>query len=671
MKRQVILVLVVLLAISVVSCTQAEPIPTPNVDATVRAAVQATLAPAGEAPQVAVEQPTSPPVEPTEQRAADPRPTSTKEQPAATGPQVTVSVDWEELVELFSNRGLVVQPVVEKLAVLSLDGSEVAMQSGADSFSFRLTLGAAYLVKARSSDGVNLWALTPVVTGDTVQNISLQTTYQAGLIYAAEGAAGISSGSVDALKESAGLALDSGADRLVNTVKRVVNNALLWGVDYSIVTEVNPVNLRAFGGGLAPVRSLAVVINEPEPDYVPHIYMLNTASLNIARGGFFLDRILMSEMKADRWTVIVAAEDIPPRVYRGLGGLHMVHGGTTLVYGEDKCFRWKGSKCQSFRQVLIAYPLDAPPGTPPVVITALEDFDGAHRPQWSWDEEEIAFHAFPDGRLSRAQIYVMDRDGGGVTQLTFKTKGQNGARVPSWAPDNTSIVYVSDQEAFSWDIWLMNSDGSGQRNITQGRVQFPNEPKFSPDGRRILFYASDVPPEVPIRGGPDKELWIMDRDGSNLRKITDNDVDDERAVWGLNGVDIIYSVDDKNWEAANVFTAEKLFEFPGITRGRYLSPVLAATEHVLIPSQAAIEAGQVDANGYVNDDWLTAQLEIKMETGTTTKPATSKSAKGYAVTTPSKDPLSGIRYEIFTAFTQTPIYQSDVGGWIPPIISWP
>ena len=28
-------------------------------------------------------------------------------------------------------------------------------------------------------------------------------------------------------------------------------------------------------------------------------------------------------------------------------------------------------------------------------------------------------------------------------------------------------------------------------------------------------------------------------------------------------------------------------------------------------------------------------------------------------------------YEIHTAFTQTPIYQSDVGGWFPPIISWP
>ena len=59
-----------------------------------------------------------------------------------------------------------------------------------------------------------------------------------------------------------------------------------------------------------------------------------------------------------------------------------------------------------------------------------------------------------------------------VGQLTSNSKGQNGARMASWSPNNSQIVYFSDSESFSWDIWLMNADGSGQQNLTKGRVTF-------------------------------------------------------------------------------------------------------------------------------------------------------------------------------------------------------
>jgi hypothetical protein len=565
---------------------------------------------------------------------------------------------------------LVLHPVVEEVSAFSLDGSQMAVGGPGDSFTFDLPKDAPYLLKASIEGGVVLWALTPVLNGDTTQDISLETTYRAGLIYAAEGGSIIAGQSLSKSKERAIAALDVGADRLVNTVKRLVNNDLLWRVDYSIVLEMNEVNLRAFGGGLSPVRSLESVLSDPQPDYVPHIYMLNTAA-----GDPFLDRILMSEMKADRWAAIVVTEDIAPRVYGGLGELHVVHGGNTLAYGEDKCFEWTSQgadrEFRIFRQVLVTYPLDAPDGVSPTVLTQVADFDGANRPQWSWDEEKIAFDAFPDGRLARAQIFVMDRDGSEVRQLTSNSKGQNGARYASWSPDNSQIVYFSDQEAFSWDIWLMNADGSGQQNLTKGRVDFPKGPRFSPDGRRIMFYANDEGPPVDSRRGPDSELWIMDRDGGNLRQVTNTDVEEENAVWGLNGIDVVYSVDDRTWEAANVLTGEKLFGFDGVARGRYVSPVLAATGHVLIPTQAAIEEKKVDEKGYVDEDWLKARLEKEPGSTTSSSSGGAQSRSGYQVTTPSKDPLAGIRYEIYTAFTQTPIYQSNIGGYVPPIISWP
>ena len=163
----------------------------------------------------------------------------------------------------------------------------------------------------------------------------------------------------------------------------------------------------------------------------------------------------------------------------------------------------------------------------------------------------------------------------------------------------------------------------------------------------------------------------MDRDGAKLTKIIDNDVDDENAVWGLNGMDVVYSVNNRTWEAADAITGKKLFEFPGVARGKYVSPVLAATGHVLIPTQAAIEEKKVDEKGYVDRDWLKARLEIKPGSSTASSTTGAQSRSGYRVTTPSKYPISGIRYEIYNAFTQTGIYNSYIGGYLPPIISWP
>ena len=56
------------------------------------------------------------------------------------------------LTRLFSGKGLTVQPVLKKVSVLSLDGSEVEARDAAESLSFVLAPGAAYLVKAKTVD---------------------------------------------------------------------------------------------------------------------------------------------------------------------------------------------------------------------------------------------------------------------------------------------------------------------------------------------------------------------------------------------------------------------------------------------------------------------------------------------------------------------------------------
>ena len=163
----------------------------------------------------------------------------------------------------------------------------------------------------------------------------------------------------------------------------------------------------------------------------------------------------------------------------------------------------------------------------------------------------------------------------------------------------------------------------------------------------------------------------MEAVGGNLTQLTYTDVEEENAVWGLNGIDVVYSVNDRTWEAANVITGAKLFGFEGVARGRYVIPVLAATGHLLIPTQVAIEEKKGDEKGYVDQDWLKARPEKEPGNTIASSSSGAQSRRGYRITTSSKDSLVGIRHKIYTAFTRTPIYQSDVGGYVPPTISWP
>src|SRR5947209_3745643 len=59
------------------------------------------------------------------------------------------------------------------------------------------------------------------------------------------------------------------------------------------------------------------------------------------------------------------------------------------------------------------------------------------------------------------QIFVMNVDGTGLTQLTSVT---SGALHPAWSPDGTTIAFTNT--AGNNQIWAMNPDGSNQRNLT-------------------------------------------------------------------------------------------------------------------------------------------------------------------------------------------------------------
>ena len=66
-------------------------------------------------------------------------------------------------------------------------------------------------------------------------------------------------------------------------------------------------------------------------------------------------------------------------------------------------------------------------------------------------------------------------------------------------------------------VWKMRSDGSALQNLTPNTPGFDGYPSFSGDGKQIVFLSGK-------NGSLD--LYLMNGDGSNVRRLTNDAADD-------------------------------------------------------------------------------------------------------------------------------------------------
>ena len=154
-------------------------------------------------------------------------------------------------------------------------------------------------------------------------------------------------------------------------------------------------------------------------------------------------------------------------------------------------------------------------------------------------EGKIAFTSNRDGDWA---IYVMEGDGENPSKLTEGS-------MPTWLPNGEMIGF-----GHRGDFWVIDPKGNNRKNVTKGRFKESKwAPAWSPGGDKIA-YQSRVGGIFGI-----VNIYLMDADGRNPTKLTDDLFHDDRPSWSPDGKKIAFAAylrPQEDWRKTGIFVID-------------------------------------------------------------------------------------------------------------------
>jgi TolB protein len=93
---------------------------------------------------------------------------------------------------------------------------------------------------------------------------------------------------------------------------------------------------------------------------------------------------------------------------------------------------------------------------------------------------------------------------------------------PAWSPRGDQIAFVSTNTGND-EIYVVDLEGRDPQQLTHNTWEWDKHPSWSPDGSRIVFYSN--------RDSGRSQIWIMNADGSEQRNLSNNEYNDWDPIW--------------------------------------------------------------------------------------------------------------------------------------------
>lgn len=178
-----------------------------------------------------------------------------------------------------------------------------------------------------------------------------------------------------------------------------------------------------------------------------------------------------------------------------------------------------------------------------------------NQPVWSPDGHRLIYVSDVEGTKD---LWMMNSDGSGAPVRLTTTEEED--EHPTWLPDGSRVIFTRSTNGYG-NLWAIDLDTAtwtktGEHAITQEGLGYNREARTSSDGKSLIYrrslyvdniarIQSDGSAQTPVtatgkdtspawspddrqivfattRESPASQLWLMDADGGNVRKLLDN-----------------------------------------------------------------------------------------------------------------------------------------------------
>ncbi len=140
---------------------------------------------------------------------------------------------------------------------------------------------------------------------------------------------------------------------------------------------------------------------------------------------------------------------------------------------------------------------------------------------WSPNGEQLLY--FKGGSMSE-NVYVMNADGS--HQLALSNDDLGMVTEASWSPDGTRVVFSTlklQGDNKYYFLYTVKADGNDLISLSKNPLSFDTSPSWSPDGKYIVFASK--------RDGGKYHLFVMNPDGTNQRQLTNGPGEEAAPIW--------------------------------------------------------------------------------------------------------------------------------------------